>query len=80
MTKRVVLITGGGIGIGRATSLAFADKETLIVGDGREKSEDQAVFNRLMRLGQYGEVMRAGLVEHRHQQGVVGRMRAAVVR
>ncbi len=40
---------------------------------------DRVAAIRLMRLGQHGEMMRAGLVEHRHQQGMVGRMRAAVV-
>ena len=51
MAKRVVLITGGGIGIGRATAIAFADAGSHVVVTDVLESEGNAVVETIHGKG-----------------------------
>jgi 3-oxoacyl-[acyl-carrier protein] reductase len=51
MAKRVVLITGGGIGIGRATAIAFADAGSHVVVTDVLESEGNAVVETIRGKG-----------------------------
>ena len=51
MAKRVVLITGGGIGIGRATAIAFADTGSHVVVTDVLESEGNAVVETIRGKG-----------------------------
>src|SRR5260370_789440 len=69
MTKRVVLVTGGGIGIGRATSLAFADKDCHVVVTDVLEAEGNAVADEIRGKGGVGGLVR-GLAVERARSGV----------
>src|SRR5260370_40081731 len=51
MTKEVVLVTGGGIGIGRATAFAFEDKGCHVVVTGVLEAEGNAVAKEIRGKG-----------------------------
>src|SRR5258708_13581769 len=59
MSSKVVLITGGLTGIGRATALAFAREGARIVVSGRHDDAGQALATELRALGAEAEFVRA---------------------
>src|ERR1700677_634823 len=59
MDTRVVLITGGLTGIGRATALAFAQEGAQVVVSGRREEEGQKLVSEIHKAGAEGEFIRA---------------------
>ena len=59
MDTRVVLITGGLTGIGRATALAFAKEGAQVVVSGRRDEEGHSVVNEIRKAGAEAEFIRA---------------------
>jgi NAD(P)-dependent dehydrogenase (short-subunit alcohol dehydrogenase family) len=51
MSGKVVLITGGGTGIGRATALAFAAEGAAVVIASRRREPGEEVVSRIKQLG-----------------------------
>ena len=67
MKNKVVLITGGLTGIGRATALAFAQEGASIVVSGRHDDEGQKLVGELRKLGAEAEFVRSDV---RHEDDV----------
>jgi NAD(P)-dependent dehydrogenase (short-subunit alcohol dehydrogenase family) len=59
MTNQVVLITGALTGIGRATAVAFANKDANVVVSGRHDDKGQEFATELRALGAEAEFVRA---------------------
>jgi NAD(P)-dependent dehydrogenase (short-subunit alcohol dehydrogenase family) len=59
MSAKVVLITGGLTGIGRATALAFAREGASVVVSGRKEAEGHALAAELRAQGTEAEFIRA---------------------
>src|SRR6202453_648709 len=59
MDTRVVLITGGLTGIGRATALAFAQEGAQVVVSGRREEEGQKLVSEIHKAGAEAEFIRA---------------------
>src|SRR5260370_7310940 len=59
MNTEVVLITGGLIGIGRATALAFAKEGAQVVVSGRRDEEGQKLVSEIRKAGAEAEFIRA---------------------
>ena len=59
MDTRVVLITGGLTGIGRATALAFAKEGAQVVVSGRRDEEGQKFVSEIRKAGAEAEFIRA---------------------
>jgi len=59
MNTRVVLITGGLTGIGRATALAFAKEGAQVVVSGRRDEEGQKLVSEIRKAGAEAEFIRA---------------------
>src|SRR4029077_6411628 len=59
MNTRVVLITGGLTGIGRATALAFAKEGGRVVVSGRRDEEGQKLVGEIRKAGAEAEFIRA---------------------
>src|ERR1700683_1081160 len=59
MDTRVVLITGGLTGIGRATALAFAQEGAQVVVSGRREEEGQKLVSEIHKVGAEAEFIRA---------------------
>ena len=59
MNTRVVLITGGLTGIGRATALAFAKEGAQVVVSGRRDEEGQKLVGEIRKAGAEAEFIRA---------------------
>src|SRR6202045_1756470 len=59
MDTRVVLITGGVTGIGRATALAFAQEGAQVVVSGRRDEEGQKLVSEIRKEGAEAEFIRA---------------------
>ncbi len=77
MKNKVVLITGGLTGIGRATALAFAQEGARIVISGRHEEEGEKLVNELGKLGAKAEFMRSDV---RHEDDVRGLVDKTVAR
>src|ERR1700676_1356648 len=77
MDKPVVLITGGLTGIGRATTLAFAQEGARVVISGRRDDAGQALVAELRTLGAEAEFVRADV---RHEDDVRNLVDKAVER
>src|SRR6202051_3236431 len=67
MDTRVVLITGGLTGIGRATALAFAQEGAQLVVSGRREEEGEKLVAELRKLGAEAEFVRSDV---RHEADV----------
>ena len=67
MKNKVVLITGGLTGIGRATALAFAQEGASIVVSGRHDDQGQDLVEELRKLGAEAEFVRSDV---RHEDDV----------
>src|SRR5579872_184971 len=67
MNKKVVLITGGLTGIGRATALAFAKEGAHVVVSGRHDEEGKKLAAELRKLSGEAEFIRADV---RHEEDV----------
>ena len=67
MKNKVVLITGGLTGIGRATAQAFAQEGAHIVISGRHDQEGQDLVAELRNLGAQAEFVRSDV---RHEEDV----------
>jgi len=67
MNNKVVLITGGLTGIGRATALAFAREGARIVVSGRHDAEGQKLVSELAKLGAEAEFVQSDV---RHEDEV----------
>jgi NAD(P)-dependent dehydrogenase (short-subunit alcohol dehydrogenase family) len=67
MNTRVVLITGGLTGIGRATALAFANEGAQVVVSGRRDEEGQELVSEIRKKGAEAEFIRADV---RHEEDV----------
>jgi NAD(P)-dependent dehydrogenase (short-subunit alcohol dehydrogenase family) len=59
MNTRVVLITGGLTGIGRATALAFANEGAQVVVSGRRDEEGKKLVSEIRKKGAEAEFVRA---------------------
>src|SRR5256714_5808280 len=77
MKNKVVLITGGLTGIGRATALAFAQEGASIVVSGRHEEEAQKLVGELRKLGAEAEFVRSDV---RHEDDVRGLVDKTVAR
>jgi NAD(P)-dependent dehydrogenase (short-subunit alcohol dehydrogenase family) len=67
MNPKVVLITGGLTGIGRATALAFATEGARVVVSGRHDEEGKKLVAEIQKLGAEAEFIRADV---RHEEDV----------
>jgi NAD(P)-dependent dehydrogenase (short-subunit alcohol dehydrogenase family) len=67
MNTKVVLITGGLTGIGRATALAFAKEGAHVVVSGRHDEEGKELAAEMRKLGAEAEFVRADV---RHEEDV----------
>jgi NAD(P)-dependent dehydrogenase (short-subunit alcohol dehydrogenase family) len=67
MNTRVVLVTGGLTGIGRATALAFAREGARVVVSGRRDDEGKKLVAELRNLGAEAEFVRSDV---RHEEDV----------
>ena len=59
MENKVVLVTGGGSGIGRASALAFADEGAKVVVSGRRESEGFETVALIKKAGGQGTFIQA---------------------
>jgi NAD(P)-dependent dehydrogenase (short-subunit alcohol dehydrogenase family) len=71
MSKQVVLITGALTGIGRATSLAFAQEGADIVISGRRDEAGAALASELRALGATAEFIRADVRDENDVRNLV---------
>jgi 3-oxoacyl-[acyl-carrier protein] reductase len=71
MTKRVVLITGGGIGIGRATAFAFADTDFHVVVTDILDLEGNAVVDEIRSKGGSADFRRLDVTDAAQANAVV---------
>jgi NAD(P)-dependent dehydrogenase (short-subunit alcohol dehydrogenase family) len=67
VNTRVVLITGGTTGIGRATALVFAREGARVVVSGRRDEEGREFVGELLKAGAEAEFVRADV---RHEEDV----------
>ncbi len=72
MAKQVVLITGGGIGIGRATALAFADAGSHVIVTDVLESEGNAVVEAIRSKGGSADFRHLDVTDTTAANAVVG--------
>jgi NAD(P)-dependent dehydrogenase (short-subunit alcohol dehydrogenase family) len=73
MNNRVVLITGGLTGIGRATALAFANEGAHVVVSGRRDKEGQELAAELQALGAEASFIRGDVRNEEDVRDLVDR-------
>jgi 3-oxoacyl-[acyl-carrier protein] reductase len=76
MDKKLVLITGAGIGIGRATALAFAEAGYHVVVTDVLPAEGRAVAEEIKRRGRSGEFMPLDVTNTERANAVVADVEA----
>jgi 3-oxoacyl-[acyl-carrier protein] reductase len=76
MDKKLVLITGAGIGIGRATALAFAEAGYHVVVTDVLQPEGRAVAEEIKRRGRSGEFMPLDVTNTERANAVVADVEA----
>lgn len=68
---KVVLVTGGTSGIGKATAIAFARAGAKVVLSGRREKEGAQVVNEIKKLGGEAAFIRADISKDRDVQAMV---------
>lgn len=71
-TDQVVLVTGGGTGIGRATALAFAEKQARVMIAGRRPEPLEETVALIEKAGGKGDCLVADVVVPDQVAGLVG--------
>ncbi len=77
MEKKVVLVTGGGSGIGRAAALAFAGAGAKVVISGRRETEGNETIAVLKKAGGQGRFVRADVSNEAEVERLVAETLAA---
>lgn len=77
MEKKVVLVTGGGSGIGRAAALAFAGAGAKVVISGRRESEGNETIALVKKAGGQGKFVRADVSNESEVERLVAETLAA---
>jgi NAD(P)-dependent dehydrogenase (short-subunit alcohol dehydrogenase family) len=72
-SDKVVLITGGNVGIGRAAAIAFAQQGATVVISGRREQEGQAVIAEIKPLGGEALFVKADVSSEREVEAMIGR-------
>lgn len=73
LQEKVALITGGGTGIGRATSLLFAEEgANIVVGYSRSKPEAERTVSDIQKRGQKGVAVCADISDDSAVKSMVG--------
>lgn len=77
MEKKVILVTGGGSGIGRAAALAFAGAGAKVVISGRRESEGNETIALVKKAGGQGRFVRADVSNEAEVERLVAETLAA---
>jgi NAD(P)-dependent dehydrogenase (short-subunit alcohol dehydrogenase family) len=73
MKNKVVIITGGTSGIGKATALKFGAAGAKVVVSGRREPEGQAVVDAIKEAGGEATFVRADVSDESHVQALVAK-------
>ena len=71
LKNKVAIITGGGMGIGKATSLAFADEGAVVVVAARNLSRLEEVVNDIKSRGGKAKAIQTDISDHEQVKRMV---------